>query len=90
MPGLTFGLEPGGNVYAVTVKIRAVCDHVTDVHANAEANVSFWRLFSVIGRHLPLHFNREAHRAIAVKGDQEGVATSLNQRATMLIDCRFD
>ena len=78
VPCLTLGLEPDGNVHPVTMQIRAILDHIANVHANTEANMSFWRLFSIVKRYLPLHFDREAHSAVdAVKGNEKEVATRL-------------
>ena len=65
-------LQPGGDVHAVAVKIRAMRDHVADVDANAEANAPVRRLIAIVYRHLLLHLDRAAYRAVdAVERDKQ-------------------
>src|SRR5215813_1109615 len=91
LPGLALALKPDCNVYAVTVKIRAICDRITDVHPDTESNVSFWWLFAIVVGHLLLHLDRKPHGAIdAVKGNEERVTAGLHQSAAILVDRWID
>jgi len=91
LPGFALTLKPDGNVYAVTVKIRAVCDCITDVHPDTEPNGSLWWLFTIVVGHLLLHLDRKPHGAIdAVKGNEERVTASLHQPTAILVDRWID
>ena len=84
-------LQPGGDVHAVAVQVGAVRDHVADVDADAEADAAVRRLVAVIHRHLLLHLDRAAHRAVdAVERDQQRVAAGLHHPAAVLADRRVD
>jgi hypothetical protein len=84
-------LQPGRDVHAVAVQVRAVRDHIADVDADAEANAPVRRLVAVIDRDLLLHLDRATHRTVdAVERDQQRVATGLHYSAAVLADCRVD
>jgi hypothetical protein len=73
------------------VKVGTVWDHVTDVDAQTEANPPIWRLVAVIHRHLLLHFDRAAHRAVdAVKSDEQGIPASLYDPTAVLANGWID
>ena len=84
-------LQPGRDVHAIAVQVRAVRDHVADVDADAEADATVWRLVPVIHRHLLLYLDRAAHRAIdAAERDQQRVAAGLRHPAAVFADRRVD
>src|SRR5690242_9054425 len=87
LPSLALALEPDGNVHAIAVKIRAICNRITDFHPDTEPNASFWRVFTIVVGHLLLHLDRKPHCTVdAVKGHEERVAASLHQSAAIFMD----
>src|SRR4051812_5739428 len=76
----TFGLEPGCHIHAISVQIRAIGNHVTDVDANTKSNGLIGRLIAIVDRHLLLHFDCAAHCSIdAIEHDEQRITSGLNE-----------
>ena len=85
----TFSLNSCRYIHRIPVKVSSIGNRVADVDADAKANGSIWRLISVKDRHLLLHLNGTSYRPVdAVEHDEQGIAASLDDPATMLLDRR--
>src|ERR1700693_4390018 len=54
--------EPRRDIDPVTINVAAVDDDVAEIDADAELNARFGRHPGITPRHLPLQFDRAAHR----------------------------
>ena len=85
----TFGLNSCCHIYGVAMQVSPVGNRIAKVDADAEAHGSIGRLVAIVDRNLLLHLHRTAHRPVnAVKHDEKGIATGLNDPAAVLIDRR--
>src|SRR5512133_2007718 len=84
-------LEPRSDIHRVSVQIGSICNRITDAHPNPKPDGSVCRLLAVQDWHFSLHFCGTPDRAIdAIEDDQQGIAASLHDPATMFPDRRVD
>jgi hypothetical protein len=73
------------------VQVRAIGNRVAKIDPNAKADGPIGRLLAVMYRNLLLHPDRAPHRAVdAVKNDEQGITTSLDDPANMRFNGRVD
>src|SRR5208283_4784077 len=89
--GIGQGLDPRGDVDAVTIDVVALDDHVAEIDADAQLDAVVCRDIRVPVGHRLLHRDRAAHRIDdAGKFHQQAVAGGLDDAAMMLGDFRID
>ena len=87
----TFCLKPGRHIHHITVQIRSIGNHVANVDSHAEPNGSIAGQVAVAYLHLLLHLHGAAHRPLdAIEHDQQGIASGLDDQATMIINGRVN
>ena len=73
------------------MQIRPVSDYVANVDSHAEPNGSIAWQVTLAHLHLFLHLHGAAYRPVdAVEYNEKGIASSLDDCATMIIDGRVD
>ena len=73
------------------MQIGSVCNRITDVDGDSEADSAIRWLIAVVYRDLLLHLHGTAHRPVdAVECDQQRIAPGLNDPATVLLDGGID
>src|SRR5215472_3010952 len=76
--------QPCRYIDTVAIDVAAVSDDVADIDPHAELDAAIRRHIGVSLRHLPLHFDRAAHRVDdAGELDQQPVACRLDDAAAM-------
>ena len=86
----TFSLEPDRDIHAVAVDVGTLSYDIADVDANAEPDGPVQRLIAIEQGDLLLNGNSRAYCAVdAVEYDQQRVAASLGNSATMFADGRI-
>jgi hypothetical protein len=89
--GRALRLKPSRHVYAVTVHIATVHDHVAKVDANAESDAALgWSIAIKCGNCL-LHLHGTSHRSLdTIEHHEDCVACCINDPAAILCDGRID
>jgi hypothetical protein len=83
----TFCLKPCDYVDRVAVQVSSVSYGITNIDPETEANSSVRGLIPIVDRNLLLYRHGTPNRAIkAVEDDQHGVAASLGDSTTILLD----
>ena len=83
----TFGLNSRRHIHRVAVQVSPIGNRVANVDPDAEADGSIRRLIPIVDRNLLLHLHGAPHRPVdAVEHDEQRVAASLDDPATMLLD----
>jgi hypothetical protein len=73
------------------VQVGPVCNRVTEVDADTKADGPIGRLVTIEHRHLLLHLHGAAYSPVyAIEGNQQGVATCLDDPAAMILNGRID
>ena len=86
-----FGLESRRHIHRVPMQVSAISNGVADVDPDAEPDGAIRGLIAIMDRNLLLNLDSTADRPVyAIEYDEQGIATSLNDPAAVLLDCRVD
>jgi hypothetical protein len=89
--GIGQGLQPGGNVDAVSVDIVVIANDVADIDPHPQLNAAFGGNVGIAFDHAALNLDGVPDRFDdAGKLDQDAVADRLDDAATMLGDLRVE
>ena len=84
-------LKPGRHIHRVTMQIRPIGNHVANVDAHTKPNGAIAWDVAVAYLHLLLHLHGAADRPLdAIEHNEQGVASGLDDHATISIDGRVD